>query len=90
MKSRGISDAMVAEFGGKFVDGFYECEDADFRRMLRVAAGVEPNSFGLGDAVAAVAQPIARAFDAAFGTHLEGCAGCAERRDALNRLLPRL
>lgn len=38
----------------------------------------------LGDAVAAVAKPIARAADALIGTHLSTCASCARRRLALN------
>lgn len=46
--------------------------------------------FGLGDAVAAIANPLARALDATIGTHIEGCGGCAQRRKALNKLLPDL
>jgi hypothetical protein len=51
------------------------------------AAG-RPKSFGLGDAVATVAEPIARLSDALLGTKLVGCGSCAERRAALNRLVP--
>lgn len=47
----------------------------------------------LGDAVAAVAQPIAEGIDAgtkllpeAMHTNLKNCGGCAQRREALNRL----
>ena len=43
---------------------------------------------GLGDLVAAVAQPIARAIDALAGTKIQGCGGCAARREALNRAVP--
>ena len=43
---------------------------------------------GLGDAVAIIAQPIARAIDAVAGTHIQTCGGCAKRRSALNRILP--
>jgi len=42
--------------------------------------------FGLGDAVAVVAEPIARLSDAVLGTKLVGCGGCAQRRAALNRI----
>lgn len=49
-----------------------------------------PQHFGLGDAVAAVAQPIARVIDKVAGTHIERCGACAKRRAALNRLLPNL
>jgi len=38
----------------------------------------------LGDAVAAVAQPIARVIDRVAGTDIEHCGGCAKRRAALN------
>jgi len=41
---------------------------------------------GLGDLVAAVAQPIARVIDAAAGTKLAECGGCKQRRAALNRI----
>jgi hypothetical protein len=47
-------------------------------------------TFGLGDAVAAIANPIARALDATLGTKIQGCGGCARRRDALNQILPNL
>ena len=46
--------------------------------------------FGLGDAVAAVAQPVARMIDAAMGTNLQACGGCAKRKEFLNSLVPRL
>jgi len=43
---------------------------------------------GIGDAVALVAQPIARAIDAALGTNVQGCGGCKARQAALNQALP--
>jgi hypothetical protein len=43
---------------------------------------------GLGDAVAVVAEPIARVSDRLLGTHLVGCGGCKKRREALNRAVP--
>ena len=43
---------------------------------------------GVGDLVAAVAQPIAGAIDNVFGTNLKNCGGCATRREALNKALP--
>ena len=39
---------------------------------------------GLGDAVHAVAQPIARVLDKALGTNIKGCSACAGRRAKLN------
>lgn len=43
---------------------------------------------GLGDVVAAVAQPIARTLDRAVGTRIEHCGSCAKRRATLNRMVP--
>jgi len=45
---------------------------------------------GLGDAVALVAQPIARMIDAATGhrTNVASCGGCKARQAALNRVVP--
>jgi hypothetical protein len=54
---------------------------ADYEKMFRRVRG-------LGDAVEVFAKPIARALDAAFGTDLENCAGCAERREKLNESVP--
>lgn len=52
--------------------------------------------FRAGDAVAAVAQPVARAIDqatarfpAGLQTNLVNCGGCKKRHDALNRLTDR-
>lgn len=49
---------------------------------------VEPRFKGAGDVVAFIAQPIARGLDMIFGTDLENCGGCKERREALNEALP--
>jgi len=43
---------------------------------------------GLGDLVASVAQPIARAIDTVAGTRVASCGGCKARQAALNRALP--
>jgi hypothetical protein len=48
----------------------------------------EAPTMGLGDLVAKVAQPIAKAIDAVAGTNLKNCPGCARRRQALNDLVP--
>lgn len=47
-------------------------------------------SFGLGDAVAALAQPIAAKIDALLGTNIKNCGGCKKRRDALNKIVPKI
>lgn len=43
---------------------------------------------GLGDVVAAVAQPVAAAIDRIAGTNIKSCGGCAKRREAMNAMLP--
>ncbi len=43
---------------------------------------------GAGDAVALVAQPVAKALDAALGTKIAGCAGCKKRQERLNTRFP--
>ena len=43
---------------------------------------------GLGDAVAAVAQPIAKAIDRVFNTKVQECGGCKQRQATLNAIMP--
>jgi hypothetical protein len=43
---------------------------------------------GLGDVVAAMAQPVARTLDAVAGTNIAGCGGCARRQSLLNAAVP--
>jgi hypothetical protein len=43
---------------------------------------------GLGDIVAAVAEPLAAASDKILKTKIKGCSGCAKRREMLNHLIP--
>lgn len=43
---------------------------------------------GLGDAVAVVAQPIARTIDAFAHTKIQSCLSCEQRREALNKAFP--
>lgn len=59
-----------------------------FTRSPRPDGKAEPYArrFGLGDAVAVVAKPIARVIDAVAGTDLAHCGGCEKRRRALNRI----
>ena len=45
---------------------------------------------GLGDLVHAIAQPIAKAIDSVAGTNIQGCNACKQRREALNKLVPRI
>ncbi len=60
----------------------YEIESEEYFRLIK-----KHSVGGLGDAVHAVANPIAKAIDSVFGTNLASCQGCADRRDALNKLI---
>jgi hypothetical protein len=57
----------------------------DFECPYGVRWGYD-GAFRLGDAVASVAQPVAKAIDAIAGTHLQECGRCKRRRKRLNRL----
>lgn len=41
---------------------------------------------GLGDVVHMVFNPIAQVVDSLAGTNLQGCGGCRDRQEALNKL----
>lgn len=43
---------------------------------------------GMGDIVAIVAQPIARAIDSVAGTSIQTCGACQRRREKLNQAFP--
>ena len=43
---------------------------------------------GLGDVVATIAQPIARAIDQVAGTRLQTCSACKHRQALLNAAVP--
>ncbi len=45
---------------------------------------VTPGPIRVGDAIATVAQPIARGIDWIFGTNVAGCVGCKEMQRNLN------
>ena len=65
-------------------------EADDLQAIRAVHETAKPPMRGLGDVVAAVAKPIARRLDKAFGTHLEDCKGCDKRQETLNNLFPYL
>ena len=74
-----------------FTDTSVELPNQAFEQLRQKhfpSAAPAKQAFGLGDAVATVAEPIARLSDALLGTKLVGCGSCAERRAALNRLVP--
>lgn len=69
---------------------FIEVSRADLESVRPPTSALRrPAPRGLGDLVAVVAQPIARALDRALGTDIEHCGGCAKRRAALNALTRR-
>lgn len=72
---------------GEVVDGELRIESEKWQALTQYF--MRPaKPFGLGDAVASVAQPIAGILDSVLGTNIKGCGGCAQRRDTLNRILP--
>ena len=46
----------------------------------------DKKSIQLGDLVASVAQPIAKAIDAVAGTDIQHCGGCKARQEKLNHI----
>ena len=87
--TKGNPQAYIADChgAGKLIEDagkqYLVFDDADYRRIQKRHAMA-----GAGDLVASVAKPIARMVDKAFGTDLEHCGGCEQRRAALNRALP--
>lgn len=43
---------------------------------------------GMGDVVAYVAKPVARAIDAVAGTDLKNCLACTQRQEDWNKAIP--
>ncbi len=83
----GFSDAVLGYAVVR--DGLLEIESEHWQRLTQEYLKAH-KPFGLGDAVASVAQPIAGILDSVLGTHIQGCGDCAQRRDALNRIIPDL
>ena len=75
---------------GKVVNGRLEVPDEIAERILTGCQSGDRLSAlrGLGDVVALITQPIARAIDAVAGTKLKTCAGCQSRQARLNDLVP--
>jgi hypothetical protein len=53
-------------------------------------ANFAPPPRGLGDLVASIAQPIAKAIDSVARTKIAECGGCKKRQAMLNRIMPNL
>lgn len=71
----------------KIEGGTVEITQEDHKLMVAIC---QHEGFGLGDAVAWLASPAAKAIDSIIGTDLSNCGGCARRRAALNSLTERL
>ncbi len=71
-------------------DGRSKCPlpDPRWRPWAEVVNRQQMRKRGLGDVVAAVAQPIARGIDAVAGTDLANCAGCGQRKKDWNKAVP--
>lgn len=64
---------------------FYDDQDQMIQDQLCDKLGSEYcEGYGLGDAVHAIAQPIAKAIDKVIKTNIRGCSACAQRRAKLN------
>lgn len=61
--------------------GVFELSNEDCKKLREK---YRQNTYGLGDAVAALAKPIARVLK------IEGCKGCKSRQALLNRAIPDL
>jgi len=65
--------------------GFYDDQEQMIQDQLCDKLGAEYcEGYGLGDAVHAIAQPIAKAIDRVIKTNIKGCSSCAQRRARLN------
>lgn len=52
---------------------------------MRVKTRTRKKTIKLGDAVEAIAKPIAKIIDKVAGTKLQECGGCKKRKEFLNR-----
>ena len=75
---------------GTVVDGFLFINDAIYNNSVAfldmALKSKHQKSLRLGDAVAFIAQPIAKAIDTVAGTNVQGCGGCKKRQEMLNRI----
>lgn len=83
---REICESAKCEFKDrlKYYDPCARCPNGHWGQYI-----VCPEVAGLGDRVAAVAQPIARALDKFLGTDIQHCGSCEKRRQMLNKLTAR-
>lgn len=80
-RTAGFEEAVMAE-ARPVNETIYEISDEEYLAILT------KHTPGLGDAVAAVAQPVAKAIDAILGTKVAECGGCKARQAWLNQWRP--
>jgi hypothetical protein len=71
---------------GKAVDGWLQITPEAYQALTKKYSPERLR--GLGDTVALIAKPVARAIDKIVGTDLERCPACAQRRAKLNAAFP--
>lgn len=73
---------------GTVADGILTVDDLAFVEISGKYRQVAQPIRGLGDVVAKVARPIAKAIDHVAGTNLQNCGGCKSRQERLNQKFP--
>ena len=86
-RPEGYADALIA--AGSIQDGFLMIEQESLDAIVRQYT---PNRIakvqGVGDLIHKVANPVAKVIDFVAGTNVQGCGGCAKRRENLNKMMP--
>lgn len=85
-RPEGYAAHVISE--GEIVEDYLEISNESYEKLRAIYRPAKPAPIGLGDVVAAVAQPIAKVIDAVAGTNVAGCGGCAKRQAALNAAVP--
>jgi len=85
-RPEGYAEHVISE--GEIVGDYLEISSESLAKLRAIYRPAKPALKGLGDVVAAVAQPIAKVIDAVAGTNVAGCGGCAKRQAALNAVVP--
>jgi hypothetical protein len=85
VRPMGVGVQLTCAYCGASIICGAEWQKQKFVAHHAHCTGAQPGYYGFGDAVAAMAQPVARAvgFD-------PNCSACKQRRGWLNRLFPRL
>ena len=91
VRQPGYLDALIS--AGQMIDkNGHPVTDRNEAEILilpgTVYADFRANPPGLGDKVATVVKPIAKAADFALGTHYATCGACQQAQADLNRALP--